>query len=172
MKNASIILAAIGAFYAPAIALSAPLPVYGVSIMATRSEAGGMAEQQQMIIYQKSNERTILIVYPIASESIKTNLSNFSNPIFSDDGKYMYFNTMTNHGRKYSVHRLDIKTGEIDFFSSGRILSLISKGELKSCLIIGDDSIEPESIKTKMFEVIMSREGRVIGSKRDLEAFM
>jgi Tol biopolymer transport system component len=109
-----------------------------------------------------SGQNAHAIVQSHEYEDVKQNLTGFNNPLFSLDGKAIYFLT-TAWATSDAVHVINLNTNKQHFVIDGNSLELVPFGKYKGYLIVSEHKYHKEGGSYEDFWLV-SPKGKAIKS--------
>jgi dipeptidyl aminopeptidase/acylaminoacyl peptidase len=98
-----------------------------------RSEEGN---EPGLWIRELATGRERRLLGPRPSEEPKRNLTALSNPVFSLDGGYIYFEASA-WATSSAVHQISLRTGRVRFVTDGSLFGVIRNGRWRGHLVVG-----------------------------------
>jgi Tol biopolymer transport system component len=119
-------------------------------------------QNTELWLMDVSGQNAHAIVQSQAHEDVKQNLTGFNNPVFSLDGKAIYFLT-TAWATSDAVHSIDLNTYKQHFVTDGNSLELVPSGKYKGYLIVSEHKYHKEGGSYEDFWLV-SPKGKAIKS--------
>lgn len=95
-----------------------------------------------------------------ASDSVPHALALMTSPLFSPDGRYIYFLSRA-WVTSDAVHAIDVATGQERYIAAGNTLAIIPRGPLAGCLLVGQHRYWPQG-RSYDWEWLLTGKGQEI----------
>ena len=121
---------------------------------------GDADPNQVWLLDTRTHSKTRLVVGK-SSDDMKQVLGGLSHPVFSADGREVYFLSSA-WATSDAVHAVDIKTHQVRYITDGNSLSVLQKGRYRGNLIVNKHKYRPNEGGAYDADWLVSPSGREI----------